>query len=131
VRTANIEFGINLVDNFTIHPHMITLSQASSGHLMEIISQLALSRCSDFAIDLDGLTPSTSQSVDPFSASHGAMMVPLFLELVEMDKSYSAKSSIEHFPGLTLKQFLIKITKSKSMIAFMRIMMTLTSEKES
>ena len=45
VKIANIEFGINMEDNFTTLPFMITLLPALSGHQTVITSLLALSKC--------------------------------------------------------------------------------------
>jgi hypothetical protein len=91
-------------DSFTTHLHTITSLPASSGLQMVTTLLLALLKCSDFVIDLDGLIHSTSQTVDPFSAFHGVTMAQLSLELVETVKSFSAISLTEPFNGLILKQ---------------------------
>jgi uncharacterized integral membrane protein len=65
-KTANIEFGTNMVVNFIIPLHMIMLSQVLSGHLMETILQLDLLKCLDYAINQDGLIPLINHNVDQF-----------------------------------------------------------------
>lgn len=65
-KIANIEFGINMEDNYIAHLLTITLSQVLSGLLMVIISLLVALRCSDCAINQDGHILSINQQQDLF-----------------------------------------------------------------
>jgi hypothetical protein len=111
VKTASIEFGINMDANYTIPLPTIMSSQALSGHRMEIISQLAPLRCLDSVINLDGLTHSISHFVAPFSAFLGAMMELSVQELVEMAMSFLDQLLIDNYLGHISKPRLIKRTK--------------------
>jgi hypothetical protein len=91
-KIVNTEYGINMVDNCTIHHHTIMSLLASNGHQMETTLPLDLLKCLDSAINLDGLIHLTSLNVDQLWIWAGAMMEQLLLELVEMAKWYSETS---------------------------------------
>ena len=78
---------------------------------MEITSPWDPSRCSDFVIELDGLTLLTSQRVVLFLVCLGAMMELWWLVLEEMDLWCLAILSIDSSLGLILRLFLILKTR--------------------
>jgi len=119
-KTANTEFGINMVANYTIPLPMIMSSQALSGRQMEITSLLAHLRCSDYVISLDGLIHSISRSVALFSVFPGVMMEQFVQVLVETVMSLLDQLLIDSFHGHILKPLLTKRTKLASTIAFTR-----------
>ena len=102
-RTASTECGTSMEDNSTAHQLTITLSPLSSGLQMETTSQLAVSKCSDFATRVAGLTVSTNPKLGLYSSLAGVMMALWLQELVETVQWSLGTSLIVSCLGLTLK----------------------------
>lgn len=63
-KIANTVFGINMDVNSIVHHHMIMLLLVSNGLQMVTILLLAVLKCLDFVINLDGHILSINHKVD-------------------------------------------------------------------